>query len=275
MECCENPLNDKVIVTDTLTGIGTGHLEKFLAHALCMDGEAFFDFNGNRFQLKKGDLMIVRKGKFIENFEHSQEFVVKVIYLESSFVEASTPNTNYGIKGSLALFLNPVMHLSDFQFNLCNEDFKNVELRHKATCYKFHNEGLRCAVQLMLLDFFDFHARNYGESTLSTQYAIIMNKFLAMLENGDYRKNREVTYYASEICITAKYLSEVCKKVSGHSANFWINRYTSLDISRQLRNKSLTFVQISDMFNFSSPGYFSRYVQNNLGLNPSDYREQL
>uniref|UniRef100_UPI00336C13A2 AraC family transcriptional regulator n=3 Tax=Muribaculaceae TaxID=2005473 RepID=UPI00336C13A2 len=54
---------------------------------------------------------------------------------------------------------------------------------------------------------------------------------------------------------------------------FWINRYTSLDISRQLRDKSLTFVQISDMFHFSSPGYFSRYVQNNLGMSPSDYRE--
>lgn len=50
-------------------------------------------------------------------------------------------------------------------------------------------------------------------------------------------------------------------------------RYTILDISRQLRNKSLTFVQISDMFGFSSPAYFSRYVQQNLGVPPSDYRE--
>ena len=138
MDCCENPLNDKVVVTDTLAGIGTGHLENFLAHALCMDGEASFDFNGSRFQLKKGDLMIVRKGKLIENFEQSPDFTVKVIYLESSFVEASTPNTNYGMKGSLALFLNPVMRLSEFQFNLCNEDFRNVEFRHKATCYKFY-----------------------------------------------------------------------------------------------------------------------------------------
>ena len=132
---------------------------------------------------------------------------------------------------------------------------------------------MRCAVQLMLLDFFDFHARNYGESTLSTQYAVIMNKFLAMLENGDYRKNREVSYFASELCVTSKYLSEICKKVSGHSANFWINRYTILDISRLLRNKRLSFVEISDLFNFSSPAYFSRYVQRYLGMNPTEYRE--
>ena len=100
-----------------------------------------------------------------------------------------------------------------------------------------------------------------------------MNRFLSMLEEGVYREHREVTYYADRLCVTSKYLSEVSKKASGYAANYWINRYTALDISRQLRNKSLTFVQISDMFGFSSPAYFSRYVQQNLGVKPSDYRE--
>ena len=100
-----------------------------------------------------------------------------------------------------------------------------------------------------------------------------MNRFLFMLEEGAYRQHREVSYYADRLCVTSKYLSEVSKKVSGYAANYWINRYTILDISRQLRDKSLTFVQISDMFGFSSPAYFSRYVQQYLGVKPSDYRE--
>lgn len=94
-----------------------------------------------------------------------------------------------------------------------------------------------------------------------------------MLEDGTYREHREVSYYVDCLCITSKYLSEVLKKVSRYAANYWINRYTILDISRLLRDKSLTFVQISDMFGFSSPAYFSRYVQQNLGLNPTDYRK--
>lgn len=60
---------------------------------------------------------------------------------------------------------------------------------------------------------------------------------------------------------------------SGYPANYWINRYTSMDIARLLRDKNLSFVQISDMFRFSSPAYFSRYVQRTLGLNPTQYRE--
>ncbi len=71
----------------------------------------------------------------------------------------------------------------------------------------------------------------------------------------------------------SQYLSEVSKKVSGYAANYWINRYTSLEIARLLRDKSLTFVQISNMLRFSSPAYFSRYVQRTLGLNPTQYRE--
>ena len=37
-------------------------------------------------------------------------------------------------------------------------------------------------------------------------------------------------------------------------------------------NKDYSFVQISDLFNFSSPAYFSRYVLHNLGVNPTIYR---
>ncbi|MCI5627103.1 MAG: AraC family transcriptional regulator [Porphyromonadaceae bacterium] len=40
-----------------------------------------------------------------------------------------------------------------------------------------------------------------------------------------------------------------------------------------MRDKNLTIVRISDMFRFSSPAYFSRYVRRHLGLNPTQYRE--
>ncbi len=113
----------------------------------------------------------------------------------------------------------------------------------------------------------------HGDSDISTQSASIMNRFLRMLEEGTYREHREVTYYADKLCVTPKYLSEVSKKASGYGANYWINRYTILDITRLLRDKSLSFVDISDIFGFSSPAYFSRYVQQNLGMKPSDYRD--
>lgn len=100
-----------------------------------------------------------------------------------------------------------------------------------------------------------------------------MSDFFQMLFRGDYRKNREISYYADVLCVTPKYLSEVCKKVSGYGANYWINRFTIIDIQRLLRNRSMSLQQIADDFRFSSLAYFSRFVQNFLGSTPSAYRE--
>ncbi len=264
---------DDVIIEQTLDGIGTEAYSDYLAHAICLAGHCSFTFNGNDFELKEGDLMIVNKGKLVEKIHPSDDFEVKVLYATSYFISICAPQSNYGTKGALALFLNPVMHLSEKQRYVCERDFRWIEYRLSQTDHNFYYELLRNAVQGAILDFFDFHLVLNEGSDVSTQNASLMDRFIDMLENGDYRNNREVTYYADALCVTSKYLSEVSKKVSGHTANYWINRYTALDIARLLRDKTLSFVQISDMFHFSSPAYFSRYVQRTLGLNPSQYRE--
>ena len=132
------------------------------------------------------------------------------------------------MKGQLALFLNPVMHLSPEQQIICRRDFEQLEFRIKDTEHRFYRETLINAMQTSILDFFDFHARIYGESDISTQNASIMSRFLKMLEEGAFREHREVTYYADCLCVTSKYLSEVSKKISGYAANYWINRYTTV-----------------------------------------------
>ena len=262
-----------VIIENTLDSIGSSSYDNYLAHALCLGGRCSFKFNEKQFELCENDLMIVRKGKLLDDIRPSGDFVVKVLYVTAPFIELCTPQTNYGMKGQLSLFLNPVMNLDANQRFVCERDFRWIEYRLTQTNHAFYRELLINAVQSAILDFFDFHLFINKESPVSTQNASLMSRFLDMLENGDYRINREVTYYADILCVTPKYLSEVSKKVSGYPANYWINRYTSLDIARLLRDKTLTFVQISDMFHFSSPAYFSRYVQRTLGLNPSQYRE--
>lgn len=263
----------EVIITESLNAIGTDEYKDYLAHAICTGGHCSFMFNGQNFELNEGDLMIVRKGRLLENVKCSDDFKVKNLYVTASFIELCTPQSNYGMKGQLALFLNPVMRLDEDQRFACERDFRWIEYRLEQTGHKFYRELVINAVQSAILDFFDFHSTLSGEDSISTQNASIMSRFLAMLEDGAYRRNREVTFYADSLCVTPKYLSEVSKRVSGYAANYWINRYTSLDIARMLRDKSLTFVQISDIFNFSSPAYFSRYVQRNLGMNPTQYRE--
>ncbi len=74
-------------------------------------------------------------------------FEGKIIYATPGFVELCTPQSNYGMKGSLALFLNPVMHLAPEQQIVCRRDFELLKLRIADTVHRFYQETLINAMQ--------------------------------------------------------------------------------------------------------------------------------
>ena len=97
---------ENIIIKDTLDGLGTDAYSNYLAHALCLAGSCRLKYNGEERELQAGDLMIVRKGKLVERIRPADDFRVTVIYVTSEFIVLSTPLSNYGMKGQLALFLN-------------------------------------------------------------------------------------------------------------------------------------------------------------------------
>lgn len=266
-------MRNEVIIRDTLQGIGEGEVALHLAHILCLEGSCEIGYNGNSFTIRKGDCTIIRATQLVGDIRWTDDFRVEVIYIDPVFIEKATPNNNYGMRGSLSLAQNPVMHLTEEEFERCKRDFEEVGLRRMMVWHHFLDDLILSTVQTLILDFFDFHARISGSvAVVQSQSAVTMGRFIAMLERGDYRRNREVTYYASELFVAPKYLSEISKSITGNSASWWINRFTILDITRQLRDRSQSFTDIADAFNFSSPAYFNRYVQRYLGMSPSEYR---
>lgn len=263
-----------IIIDDTLTRISSPAFAHYLCHAYCHAGHCILQRNGMTFRFEQGCCMIIaRRGDLVSIVETSPDFCVDVIYVTQEFIELSTPQSNYGMRGQLALFQNPVIPLTPPQQEVCRHNFEAVKRRLSQVDHLFRHAALVNAVQCMIIDFFDFHARLYGADRITSQSRELMEQFITMLERGDFRTNRSLSYYADSLCVTSKYLSEVSKKISGMPAAFWITRYTSLDISRLLRDRSLSFTDISDMFGFSSLSHFSRYVQTHLGMKPSDLRK--
>lgn len=263
-----------IIIDRSLNRIAHDAFAGYICHAYCYSGACDFEHTGRQFNFRAGDCLIIpRRTDLVRNIRPTDDFNVVVVYITQEFIEVSTPQSNYGMRGHLALFDNPIMRLKPEQQRRCAANFENIQQRLAHPEHRFYREMMIATVQTMILDFFDFHATLYGFDKISSQYYQIMSQFIELLERGDYRKNRDIGYYADILCVTPKYLSEVSKKVSGLPAAYWITRYTALDISRLLRDRSLSFTQISDLFGFSSQAHFSRYVMKNLGASPTDFRE--
>ena len=265
---------DDVILSDSLEEVPRRQREGFLTHALCSRGSCVVELGGRRFAFGEHDCMIVPQQKpDWQVVERDQDFSVTVIYASWEILHLATPASNYGTRGHLALYEDPVMHLTAEQYAACAANFDNVRLCLANKGHHFHRELLVNALQRMILDFFDFHVSHYGERKVSHQQSQVMQRFVAMLEGGDFLKSREVGWYAERLCVTPKHLSDVCRAVSGQTAIFWITRYTAHDIIHRLRTTALTLEQLSDLYGFASTNYFIRYVQNNLGLPPTALRE--
>lgn len=65
-----------VIIENTLENIGSARYGDYLAHALCTAGRCTFTFNGQDFELREGSLLIVRKGRLLENITPTADFAV-------------------------------------------------------------------------------------------------------------------------------------------------------------------------------------------------------
>ncbi len=115
-----------IIIKDSLQELNTEAYKNHLAHALCTGGSCHLLYNGE-VQIKQGDLMIVRKGKLIEKIIPDSDFRVTTIYVSSKFIEQSTPRSNYGMKGSMALFLNPIMLLTPTMYDQCLRNFEDIQ----------------------------------------------------------------------------------------------------------------------------------------------------
>ncbi len=101
----------------------------------------------------------------------------------------------------------------------------------------------------------------------------LFEKFRQLLSK-EFLRHRSVGFYADNLNVTRKYLSEVIKKHTGKNASDWIDEVVVLEAKVLLQNKWLTINQISDQLNFSNQSVFGKFFKTAAGLSPLDYRKK-
>lgn len=264
-----------IIFTDTLTDYGSMKYTGYILHILCRHGNMSFILHDTRYNIAANDYVILTNPALVSGFSESGDFRATVMYLSDSFVSSMAIRSNYGIIGHLSLLRNPVIRLSSRDFQLCDEDLQRIRDRMDNHTHLFYEEMLGNLLITHILDLYDLHAREQKPLEVPERTAVLLRRFIELLYHGEYIKNRELKHYASQLCVTPHYLSEVCRKITGKSATYWIDRFTLHEITRLLSHKELPLNQIADRLSFSSLSYFSRYVQKSFGISPSALRMRL
>ncbi|MGN1263593.1 MAG: helix-turn-helix domain-containing protein [Prevotella sp.] len=268
-------LEDGILITDNLsaTPITKGSLcTKFILLALCTNGEAHYTIDTQEQTVKKNDVIIISERHVIDNYYASADISGICIVLTVKFFYETISN----VSDISALFLfsknHPVVSISPKEADTFKSYVYMLKEKLADNDNHYRPELARTLILAMFYDMSNVIYRvQQQHSTRQTRADAIFTQFIHMVEEH-FKQERRVGWYAQQMCITPKYLSEMVKHVSKRTPNEWIDRYVTLEMRLLLRNSSMSIKEIAIEMNFPNQSFLGKYFKEHVGVSPSEYR---
>ncbi len=272
----KEPAHSSILLFNTVDDqkLPSDFLRRYHIHILCRAGKAQFSFMNKTYTMEQGDWTIWQMSSEISDALYSSDFNADFLLVDSDFLLEHNPEKVWASKAFVFIKQNPVFHLSERDMAMVEYNF--IQFRRRlAEPHLFQTDILGKQLQIFLLDLWEIYRsaiENVHNADNST--SLLFTRFMNMLPSYS-KTEREVAFYADKLCVSAKHLSEMVKKSSGHPASYWINGYSMQEIYTLLKRPDLSLAEIANLMNFYNPAHFTRFVKKQTGKSPSELRQKL
>lgn len=262
----------EIVFSESFAEINSERFAGWGVHLICFEGEGTFDYNGRHVRVRSGDAAVISHPELVFGIGASDDLRAEFVAMPFDFMYNLLPANHYGVSGCISLFDDPVIPLSEEDAARFVADIHRIRERMNDRRHLFYEELMGSLALTMIYDLFDFHAKLHDCVPASERTTHVVRGLLSLLEAGRCKRRRDVAYYAGQLNVTAKYLSETVRHNTGRSVSYLIDRHAVPIVAEYLKNSDLSLTQICEEMNFASLSYFSRYVRKHLGMSPSEYR---
>ena len=155
-------------------------------------------------------------------------------------------------------------HISLCQNNKGTSQYNN--------CYR--EQIFKNLIQAFLLDVYDkTHTHFQAPIGKMSRQEELFKEFIHLLHQY-CRKEREVNFYADQLCITSRYLSELVKNVTHITAKTIINQHVIREIKLELNSSNVSIQEIAFKMNFPNQSLLSRFFKKHTGITPQAFRNK-
>jgi AraC-like DNA-binding protein len=269
-------IEDDIIIVDD---ISTALIPKdprrmnFLILALCTEGEATYTLDTQDMRIQKNDVLLILDRHVVSNFTASKDLKALCIIISVKFFFESIRNVG-DVSSLLLLSRNfPVIKLAQEETETFQSYFYLLKTKAADKQNKYRRKLVSTLILAMFYDLSNVVQRMLNtDSMRQTRAEIIFTKFIKLLE-GNFKQERRVGWYAEQLNITPKYLSETIKNVSRRTPNEWIDNYVTIEMRIQLRNSTKSIKEIAEEMNFANQSFLGKYFKEHVGISPSEYRK--
>lgn len=244
----------------------------FILIGLCTKGSIRYTMDTKELIVHEGEMLVASERHIIDEYEPSPDMEGLCIMMSVDFFHEIIKSVHD--ISSLFVFtrMQPVMKLEADEIVTFKEYFQVIKQKISDNHNHFRKDLIRT---LMLAMFYDvgnviYRVKNFDESLLHSEK--VFTKFLKMVEEN-CKRERRVSWYAQQLCITPKYLSTAVKRISDRTAVEWIEDYVTMELRVMLKNSSKSIKEITEELNFPNQSFLGKYFKEHVGMTPSAYRK--
>ena len=244
----------------------------FILIGLCTNGTIEYQLDTQRQVITPGDILIVSERHIVDHYQPSPDMEGLCIIMSVNFFHEIIKN----VRDVNTLFLfarnHPVISLTPKEQEAFKEYFHVIQQKIGDEGNLFRKDLVRTLLLAMFYDVGNIIYRVKENDKPKSRAEIIFAKYIKMVE-ANYRKERRVRWYAQQLCITPKYLTEMVKAASRRTPNEWIDNYTLMELRVMLKNSTKSIKEIAEEMNFPNQSFMGKYFKLHVGISPSQYRK--
>jgi len=269
-------MEDGLVLTNSITNAPIPHVPtrmNFILMALCRRGWAQYSIDTREQRVKPGDLLFVSERHIVDNYVASHDFECQCIMVSTQFYHGFVQNVQN--VSSLLLFSmnNPVVALTTREIQVYSNYYQTIREKMVDTNHHYRTELVKALLLAMFYDMSNVIYRVEQQGSKGQKRAdAFFAQFIRLLEQN-FRQERRVSWYADQLCITPKYLSEVVKQVSKRTPTEWIDNYVVLELRVLLKNSTKHIKEIAHELNFPNQSFLGKYFKEHVGVSPSEFRK--
>lgn len=172
---------------------------------------------------------------------------------------------------------NPLVDISEAGEHKLDLWFQMLEYNYRDKEHHFRETIVKNRLQNALLEVCDKLLRRPGNKIIieepTSRKRDLFQQFIKLVSTH-YREEREVSFYAQELCISTRYLSSIVRLTTNHTAKDIIDHAVVLEIKMLLRSTRLSVQEIAYQLHFPDQSYLGRFFRKHTGKSPTEFRKQ-
>ena len=246
----------------------------FFIFVLLVEGNAGARINLKDLSLTKNDLLIIPPDAAKEKLYISKDALFKIVAYSSEFIsQLNLPDRFWEVTDYYSTKHKPVWSLSkSVSKNLANL-ISQMDLRlSDEYAHPFKMEIIKNIFIIFILELAALAPQYALESNEQfTRKEVLTIQFYALAKKN-FRKNRDLQFYANALFVTPKHLTEAVKEVSKRTAGETLDALLLQAAKIQLSTTSKSISQIADTLNFSDQSSFGKFFKRMQGMSPKEFR---